>query len=93
VEHAFEGAGSARRRRPRFVLAVNCRKDRVTATFFDGGASFDAQAIEPPDVRKNLSGEKRGGYGVFLIRKLVDKIVYSARRRLNITRLVKQVQG
>jgi anti-sigma regulatory factor (Ser/Thr protein kinase) len=49
--------------------------------------------VEAPDVRKNLAGEKRGGYGVFLMRRLVDKIVYSARRRLNVTRLVKEVSG
>lgn len=93
VEHAFEGKLAALKPKPQFVLAVNCCKNRVTATFFDSGSSFNMQEIEPPDIRKNLAGEKRGGYGVFLIRKLVDKIVYSARRRLNITRLVKEVQG
>ena len=93
VEHAFEGDSAMRLRQPRFVLALNCCKNKVTATFFDTGSAFNLQSVEPPDVRKNLAGEKRGGYGVFLIRKLVDKIVYSARRRLNITRLVKEVQG
>lgn len=93
VEHAFEGNLAAMKPKPRFVLTVNCCKDKVTATFFDSGNAFNMQEIEAPDIRKNLAGEKRGGYGVFLIRKLVDKIVYSARRRLNITRLVKDVQG
>ena len=93
VEHAFEGKLAALKPKPRFVLALNCGKDKVTATFFDSGASFNMKSVEPPDIRKNLAGEKCGGYGVFLIRKLVDKIVYSARHRLNVTRLVKEVQG
>lgn len=89
VEHAYSRKGSE----PHFVLALNCRKNRVIATFFDSGSSFDLQAVAQPDIRKNLAGERRGGYGVFLIRKLVDKIVYSARRRLNVTRLVKEVKA
>lgn len=89
VEHAYSGKGA----KPHFVLALNCCKSRVTATFFDSGTSFDPREISEPDIRKNLAGVKRGGYGVFLIRKLVDKIVYSARRRLNITRLVKEVKA
>lgn len=88
VEHAFCCNKSSRNT---FVLALQCSKNRVTATFFDSGAAFDWKKIELPDIRRNLSGEKRGGYGVFLMRKLVDKIVYSARRRLNVTRLVKEV--
>lgn len=93
VEHAFEGKLGALKPKPQFVLALNCCKEKVTATFFDSGSTFNMQNVEAPDIRKNLAGEKRGGYGVFLIRKLVDKIVYSARRRLNVTRLVKEVQG
>ena len=89
VEHAYSGKGA----KPHFVLALNCCKSRVTATFFDSGTSFDPREIAEPDIRKNLAGVKRGGYGVFLIRKLVDKIVYSARRRLNVTRLVKEVKA
>jgi anti-sigma regulatory factor (Ser/Thr protein kinase) len=89
VEHAYSGKGA----RPHFVLALNCCKSRVTATFFDSGSAFDPQAVAEPDIHKNLAGVKKGGYGVFLIRKLVDKIVYSARRRLNVTRLVKEVKA
>jgi anti-sigma regulatory factor (Ser/Thr protein kinase) len=93
VEHAFAGRRSTSKSDPHFILALNCRKNRVTATFFDSGAKFDPRAVAAPDIRKNLAGERRGGYGVYLIRRLVDKIVYSARRRLNITRLVKEVSG
>lgn len=91
VEHAFSGETKLIPRRNSFVLALHCRKNCVTATFFDSGRSFDPNSVESPDVRKNLRGERKGGYGVFLIRKLVDKIVYSARRRLNVTRLIKAV--
>ncbi len=89
VQHAYGGKGA----KPHFVLALNCCKNRVTATFFDSGSSFDMQTVAEPDIHKNLAGVRKGGYGVFLIRKLVDKIVYSARRRLNVTRLVKEVKA
>ncbi len=93
IEHAYKATGSSSQARRSFVLALHCSKRRVIATFFDSGASFDIKGVEVPDIRRNLAGEKRGGYGVFLMRRLVDKIVYSARRRLNVTRLVKEVSG
>ncbi len=93
VEHAFAPGQPQTGNNPHFILALKCKKNRVTATFFDSGCSYDPQLVEKPDIHKNLAGEKKGGYGVFMIRKLVDKIVYSARRRLNITRLVKEVSG
>jgi len=93
VEHGFAAESGMRQGNPHFILALNCRRNRITATFFDSGAKFDPRSAALPDFRKNLAGERRGGYGVYLIRRLVDKIVYSARRRLNITRLVKEVSG
>ncbi|GAB4423183.1 MAG: hypothetical protein OHK0011_02920 [Turneriella sp.] len=93
VEHAYDAARCTAQTRRSFVLALHCGKKRVIATFFDSGASFDMKQVEIPDIRRNLAGEKRGGYGVFLMRRLVDKMVYSARRRLNVTRLVKEVSG
>lgn len=93
VEHAFDAKRCSQQVQRRFVLAIDCRKQRIVATFFDSGASFDISKVETPDIRRNLAGEKRGGYGVLLMRRLVDKIVYSARRRLNVTRLVKEVPG
>jgi anti-sigma regulatory factor (Ser/Thr protein kinase) len=93
VEHAYNAVRCSGQKEHSFVLTLHCNKKRVIATFFDGGASFDPKRIEMPDIRRNLAGEKRGGYGVFLMRRLVDKIVYSARRRLNVTRLVKEVSS
>lgn len=74
-----------------FTLALKCNKKRVTATFFHRGVPFNPENVPEPDIKKNLSGERKGGYGVFLIRRLVDKIVYSARERLNVTRITKGV--
>lgn len=93
VEHAFSDSRFGVHAHRSFVLALKCGRGRVVATFFDSGVAFDVKQVEQPDIRRNLAGEKRGGYGVFLMRRLVDKIVYSARRRLNVTRLVKEVSG
>jgi len=88
VEHGFK---KPLEKSARFVLAVKCSKKCVTATFFHEGVAFDPEKVPAPDIKKNLSGERKGGYGIFLMRRLVDKIVYSARERLNITRLTKAV--
>lgn len=93
VEHAYGAMRCGENAHRRFILVLKCRKKRVVATFFDAGTSFDWREVEKPDIRRNLAGEKRGGYGILLMRRLVDKIVYSARRRLNVTRLTKEVSG
>lgn len=91
VEHAFHGKNP---NAPRyFRLLLRRRHNCVVAIFVDNGRSFNIEKVEPPDIERNLRGEKRGGYGIFLIRRLVDKMVYSARRGLNFTKLVKQVVG
>lgn len=93
VEHAYPGTTQQKKNRQRFIISLKCRKDRVIATFFDSGLAFHPDGAPLPDVNKNLSGEKCGGYGIFLIKKLVDKIVYSARHKLNVTRLIKEVES
>lgn len=43
----------------------------------DSGRSFDPETLTPPDLKRNLSHHRRGGLGVYLMKKLMDKVEYS----------------
>lgn len=91
VEHALGVKRCHKGPKLYFAVSLKYKKNKVIATFFDAGEHFDVAKVKPPDVNQNLSGERRGGFGVFLMQRLVDKIVYSARRHFNVTRLEKEV--
>jgi serine/threonine-protein kinase RsbW len=82
VEHAYAGIPAGRIGvtlslvdRPRQILVETC----------DHGATFDPAAVAPPD----LAEARDGGYGLFLVRQLMDEVSYESRPAENRWRLVK----
>lgn len=45
-------------------------------SLLDTGEAFDPSNYTKPDVRKKIKEKKRGGVGVFLIKKLMDEVEY-----------------
>ncbi len=43
---------------------------------FDNGRSFDPTSLRPPDLKSNLGKHRRGGLGVYLMKRLMDKVEY-----------------
>lgn len=43
----------------------------------DNGKNFNPEALRPPDLKQNLSHHRRGGLGVYLMKKLMDKVEYN----------------
>ncbi len=70
-------------------LAFEIYPDRLVIQIRDWGASFDPASIPEPD----LSHPQERGYGVYLIRKLMDNVVYQAGdqegNRVTITKWIK----
>lgn len=42
----------------------------------DYGEAYDPNTYVEPDIRKKIKDKKRGGVGIYLIRKLMDKVEY-----------------
>ncbi|MBN1888950.1 MAG: SpoIIE family protein phosphatase [Thermoflexales bacterium] len=64
--------------------------DRVQLDVYDDGAPFDPSLLQQPD----LSEPHEGGYGLFIVRQLVDELVYEpASSAGNHWRLVKIARG
>lgn len=56
----------------------------------DTGNAFDPRNYSKPDVRKKIKEKKRGGVGVYLIRKLMDDVEYHQKSGVNEIRMTKK---
>lgn len=57
----------------------------------DSGEAFDLEKYQEPDVSERIKQRKKGGVGVFLIRKLMDKVEYSRKNSHNEIRMTKNL--
>jgi serine/threonine-protein kinase RsbW len=46
-------------------------------SIFDDGRSFDPSTLRPPDLKEHIGHGRRGGLGVYLMKKLMDKVEYN----------------
>lgn len=78
IEHAYEGVNNG-------LLEISCgvQNDSITIVLVDHGESFDPSDVPTPDLKADLSERKIGGLGIFLMRKLMDKVHYDAEPKKN----------
>jgi anti-sigma regulatory factor (Ser/Thr protein kinase) len=56
----------------------------LTIEIRDQGVSFDPLSLAEPDLQADLTKRKIGGMGVFLIRKMTDRVTYRREGEINI---------
>ena len=78
IEHAYEGISNG-------FLEISCgvRNKVMTIILVDHGESFDPSGVPTPDLKADLSDRKIGGLGLFLMRKLMDEVHYTAEPKKN----------
>lgn len=57
-------------------------------TLVDGGVPFDLLNAPPPDLLADLDARTLGGLGIFLLRSMVDEVLYRREHGHNILCLV-----
>lgn len=85
VNYAYDGVvGDA-------VVSVSVDAGVAAITFADKGKPYDPLAKEDPDV--TLSAEERqiGGLGIFLVKKLMDEVLYKYEDGINILEIRKML--
>ncbi|MFN8527120.1 MAG: anti-sigma factor antagonist [Anaerolineae bacterium] len=75
------------------LLTVICtqRSDTFVISIEDEGPPFDPTMQPDPDRSKNLEDRKHGGWGIYFIKKLMDKVAYERDGSRNILTLTKRV--
>jgi serine/threonine-protein kinase RsbW len=82
VEHAYHDRGG-RIRADFYLYAL----EQLVVEIFDEGDHFDPALVPSP----NLEGLQERGYGLFLVRQLLDEVKYQAHSGGNHWRLVKNL--
>lgn len=85
VRHAYQG-----RETGTIKLDVRRRDGEMEIFVRDRGKSFDWKKSKTPDLNRYVEIGKRGGLGIWFIRKLMDETEYKTSRQENVLRLVKK---
>jgi serine/threonine-protein kinase RsbW len=87
IKHAYQFAPDKS-----IEVTVTMRGDSIEITVMDDGRSFDPAALHPPDLKEHLAHYRRGGLGVYLMKKLMDDVEYRIQPgQKNLVRLVKRL--
>jgi serine/threonine-protein kinase RsbW len=83
IDHAYAGGEG----RIRAAMALHEAPRRLVVELVDSGRPFDIERVAEP----NLDEPQVRGYGLFLIRKLVDEVVYVPMPSCNRWYLIKKL--
>jgi serine phosphatase RsbU (regulator of sigma subunit)/anti-sigma regulatory factor (Ser/Thr protein kinase)/transposase len=71
-------------------LRITLYSDRMQISIFDTGRSFDFEKESEPDLNRYIKTGRKGGLGIYLIRKITDEVSYRSRNGVNELRMVKR---
>ncbi len=63
----------------------------VTISFIDNGKQYDPLAKPDPNVKIPLKERKKGGLGIFLVKKTMDDVSYEYKDGQNILTITKNI--
>ena len=70
---------------------ISCVEDTLTIRIEDDGKAFNPTQADAPDVKCILEDRDIGGLGIFLIKKVMDQIIYKREKEKNVLILKKSV--
>ena len=70
VKHAYGGNGG--------FLEISCdfKGEEIIVTIKDRGSRFDPGTVPLPDIEADLEHRKIGGWGIYMMRKMMDAVDY-----------------
>jgi serine/threonine-protein kinase RsbW len=72
IEHAYGGQGKGD-----IEICCQVNSGDITITLTDHGKTFEPDEIPEPDCNAPLEERENHGLGLFFIRKLMDKVIFS----------------
>jgi len=71
------------------TMKVMVNEERLIVELIDQGKSFDPNSVSNPNLKNYVETGKKGGLGIFIMRKFLDEINYEINNHHNILRLTK----
>ncbi len=84
IKHAYKNDSTKE-----VVINLEFDDEKMIVTLTDRGKGFDIHRYKKPNLKKQIEMKKRGGMGVYLIRKLMDDVSYHVKNQKNILRMYK----
>lgn len=85
IKHAYQNDGDKS-----VDIELGYNSNTFWVSLLDTGNTFDPKNYTKPDVRQKMKEKKRGGVGVYLIRKLMDDVEYNTKGSVNEIRMSKK---
>jgi len=85
--------GFAGREGGEVTVEAELRTDRVSVTLTDDGRPFDPFGVAAPDTTLPVEERQIGGFGIHLVRRLMDEVSYQRRAERNVVVLTKLLRG
>lgn len=86
IKHAYRFDASGR-----IYISVGSDKKHFWIAIQDSGRAFDIDAYTEPNIQQRIAERKKGGVGVYLIKRLMDKVEYSTENHHNQIRMIKKL--
>lgn len=73
-------------------LIINIQPtDNVIFEIKDKGVGFDISKYKEPDIEDIVTSKRKGGLGLMLVKRIMDKIEFTHEKNHNICRLIKKL--
>lgn len=73
-------------------IEVNRNGSEFEIIISDNGKQFDPNKVGTPDMKEYLSHYRRGGLGMYLMKRIMDKVEFNFRTDRNVLRMIKSLQ-
>lgn len=83
IKHGYEYRDGS------ITIKAIVKSDSLTMELIDQGKSFNPQDVETPDLNNYVNRGKKGGLGIFIMRRLLHEIDYKSTKEGNILRLTR----
>lgn len=91
IMHGYDEQSA--RKKDRLHLSITQVPKKIIVNLTDHGKKFDINSVPPPDLKKNLSGQKVGGFGVYMMKTLMDEISLNRENDRNMLCMKKKIHN
>lgn len=74
-------------------LRVTDDSQKIIFEIYDSGEAFNILEYQTPDLSHVIKEKRKGGLGILLVKKIMDKIEFESKNSQNVCRLVKQLKS
>lgn len=74
-------------------VVMEVKKDRVEYEIIDNGIGFDIRQYPEPDLNEIIKTKRKGGVGLMLVKRIMDKIDFHSEKGKSVVKLTKFLEA